>query len=171
MNSFKIDKLDITVAIVSGAACMLLFIPKFALWATFIGITWYFVAGATTKAFKEIIPPMLLAYVLGSVACLAYNLSGFNNFVCALMIGLTVLLIMGFTHMEIFAFSAASFNAYSCLFAGYFLGAFPAVQATTFGDIGNILWSAAWLAICNMVGVVLGWLIIKIGSPKDQGAQ
>lgn len=168
MKSLKITRLDIVISVGAALCCLLLFIPNWAVWATFIGITWYFVAGATAKAFKEVIPPMLLAYILGTITCLLFNLSGGNVWVCCAMIGITVMIIMIFAHHDLFAFSTASFNAYSCLFAGYYLGAYPVLANGGPGDFYNILVSAGWMVLCNVVGIIVGYFMIKLGVPADK---
>ena len=64
--------------------------------------------------------------------------------------------------------SLASFNAFSCLFAGYYSGNFPAViHNGGWADWKNVILAALWIAFSNVVGMCFGWLSIKLGTKTD----
>ncbi|GBG57799.1 hypothetical protein SPFL3102_01518 [Sporomusaceae bacterium FL31] len=56
--------------------------------------------------------------------------------------------------------SLASFNAYSCMFAGYYAHAFP-VQTDY---ISNLLFAMLWITGANFLGLVFGWLSIFLSG-------
>lgn len=160
----KITKLDVSVAILAGIACytMLAGLP---VWAIFIGWAWYFVLGATPAAFKQAIPPMILGYVLAAVSILVFTASGFQMPVLAVIVAITVFVVMLSLKSATFSCSIASFNAYSCMFAGYYAANFPKSEAMAL-DINNVAICALWLALSNVIGLALGYVSVRLGVGK-----
>lgn len=159
----KITKLDLAVAIIAGLTCFGLLI-KIPVWALFFGWAWYFALGANPSAFRQSIPSMILGYLLAGIAIVAYTASGYNIFVMVAIVGLTVFGIMLSLKIKAFACSLASFNAYSCLFAGYYAKNFPVLENSTKWDINNVLVAIGWIAMANVLGLICGYLSVKIGS-------
>jgi len=163
----KINRLDITVAILAGLACLFMYLPlNFPVWALFIGWAWYFAEGAQPVAFKRAIPPMLFGYASAAISVLVFAALGFKIPILALIVAITVLAMMIATKSSIFAMSLASFNGFSSMFAGYYAGSFPAVADGGAVDWKNVLIAVGWIALANVVGLCFGWLSVKIGVKK-----
>jgi hypothetical protein len=158
----KIQKLDFAVAILAGLSCftMLFNLP---VWTLFIGWAWYFAMGAKPEVFKQAIPPMLLGYLMAAFAIIAYALSNYNIVILAIAVAITVFIIMLSLKTKLFSASLASFNTYSCMFAGYYAVNFPKMEAAAM-DINNILICIGWLALANVIGLVFGFVSVKLGS-------
>jgi hypothetical protein len=69
----------------------------------------------------------------------------------------------------VFGESLPSFNAYSCLFVGYYAGTFPQLASGGPFDIMNVLTAVLWIGLSNVVGLVFGFVSIGIGSEKSGG--
>lgn len=161
----KVTRLDICVALLAGIACFFMAIPavNFPVWALFIGWAWYFAEGAKPAAFKRAIPPMLFGYACAVVSAIVFAALGFHIFVLALIVAVTVFCIMLSMKSSLFAMSLASFNAFSCMFAGYYAGNFPALANGGAADWKNAVIAALWIAFANVIGLCFGWLSIKLG--------
>lgn len=170
--SLKITRLDISVAVLAGISCFFMAVPtvRFPVWGLFIGWAWYFAEGAQPKAFRRAIPPMLFGYAMAVIAAIAFAAAGSSIWVLAGIVAITVLGIMLSCKGNLFAMSLASFNAYSCLFAGYYAGNFPAVIANGgWADWKNVILAALWIAFSNVVGLCFGWLSVKLGANPENG--
>jgi hypothetical protein len=136
----KITKLDFSVAILAGLTCLTM---KFGLpvWALFIGWAWYFALGAKSIVFKQAIPALFVGYLLASISIVTYAVSGYQMIALIIAVAVTVFILMLSIKTSIFSCSLASFNAYSCMFAGYYAGNFPKIESTSY-DLNNII-------VCN----------------------
>jgi hypothetical protein len=161
-----VKKLDIAVGALAFVACLgLLF--GFPVWGLFFGWCWYFVMGGTPDVFKRAIPPMILGYALASIAILAYAISNFNIWAVSSTVAVTVFVLMLSLKTKVFGESLPSFNAYSCLFVGYYAGTFPQMASGGPFDIMNLLTAVLWIALSNVVGLVFGFVSVRIGSKKS----
>ncbi|MBE5967063.1 MAG: DUF1097 domain-containing protein [Lachnospiraceae bacterium] len=133
----KIQKLDFSVAILAGLVCLALPL-NIPVWAIFIGWAWYFALGANATAFKQSIPSMILGYVVAAISIVIYAATNYNLIALIISVMITVFIIMMSLKTKLFACSLASFNAYSCLFAGYYAGNFPQVAEGGAYDIKNV---------------------------------
>ena len=159
----KLEKLDFSVAILAGLACLALPI-NIPVWAIFIGWAWYFALGANAAVFKQSIPPMILGYVVGAIAIVVYTATNYNLVALIIAVAITVFIVMLSLKTSMFGCSLASFNAYSCLFAGYYAGSFPQAADGGTYDIKNVCIAAAWIAMANVLGLIIGWVSVKLGS-------
>ncbi len=162
----RITALDLSVAVLAAVSCLgsLIGLP---IWALFIGWAWYFTLGATVAAFKQASLPMIAGSALAVAAIVLIDiLSKSFALLPAMMLAvlLTVFLLMLTLKIAVFQCSLASFNAYSCMFAGYYAHAFP-VQADYISNLG---YAVVWITGANFIGLIFGWLSIglaKLGSP------
>ncbi len=165
----KVTKLDFAVAILAGFTCltMLFDLP---VWALFIGWAWYFALGAKTFAFKQAIPALFVGYLLAAISIIIYAASDYQMIALMISVAVTVFILMLSIKTSIFSCSLASFNAYSCMFAGYYAGNFPKVASSSF-DLNNIVISILWIALANIVGLLCGYISVSIGSlgSKNKG--
>lgn len=159
----KINKLDFSVAILAIFTVFLLPL-KIPVWALFIGWTWYFAMGANPTAFKKAIPALFVGYILAAVSIIVFAASGFNIYALAGAVGITVFILMLSLKISVFSSSLASFNAYSCMFAGYYAGNFPKIEAGGTLDINNIVICILWIALANFLGLICGLISVWIGS-------
>jgi len=162
-TKMKLEKLDFSVAILAGLACLALLV-NISVWAIFIGWAWYFALGANTSVFKQSIPPMILGYVVAAIAIVIYTASGYNLVALIVAVIITVFIVMLSLKTSVFACSLASFNAYSCLFAGYYAGNFPQAADRGSYDIKNVFIAVAWIMMANVIGLMLGWISVTLGS-------
>lgn len=161
----KIQRLDIVVPVIGGLTCFLLLL-NVPVWALFFGWAWYFNLGASPDVFKKSIPPMLFGYIVAGISIVVFNAFGGNIYVLAAIVCATIFLIMLSMKVSVFAASLASFNAYSCLFAGYFAGNFPALANGGPWDIYNVSISILWIAMANILGLICGYLSIRLGTAQ-----
>lgn len=154
----KINALDISVAVLAALSCLgvLIGLP---IWALFIGWAWYFALGATVSVIRKALFPMLAGSVLAVAAIVLID--GFSLYVSPLVamilaVLVTVFLLMLTLKVEIFNCSLPSFNAYSCMFAGYYAHSFP-VQADY---ASNLFFAVLWITGANFLGLIFGWLSI-----------
>jgi len=159
----KVEKLDFSVAILAGLTCLVLPL-NIPVWAVFIGWAWYFALGANAAVLKQSIPPMILGYVVAAISIVIYAATDYNLAALIISVTITVFIIMLSLKTSVFACSLASFNAYSCLFAGYYAGSFPQAADGGTYDIKNVCIAAAWIAMANVIGLVIGWVSVKLGS-------
>lgn len=157
----KIQKLDVSVAVLAGLSCLTMLI-NLPVWALFIGWAWYFALGTNVSCFAKAIPPMILGYVLAGVAIIVFSLSDFNIIALCVIVGFTVFIIMLSLKVNLFSHSLASFNAYSCMFVGYYAASFPKAESWAL-DINNIIVCIGWLSLANIIGLCFGYASVKLG--------
>lgn len=169
----KINSLDWSVAILAGLSCLgsLFGLP---IWALFIGWAWYFTLGATKAGFKEATPPMVAGSLLAVVAIVLIDVfAGLMPVLPAMMLSvlITVFLLMLTLKIPGLGCSLASFNAYSCMFAGYYAGTFPAQDQYAVG----LAYAVLWITGANFLGLVFGYLSIffsQLGKkPAEESRQ
>ena len=155
-----INQTDIVVAAVSAAACagVLLELP---VWAVFIGWAWYLAIGANGKAIKEGAVTTVAAGLMALTAVVLTDVfSAFMTGLAANMIAVFVMILVLMVSLKLsfINHSLVGFNTFSCVFAGYYLGAFP-VQADYWLNLGY-----AFIYICgsNILGLIVGWLAQKL---------
>ncbi|WP_019552262.1 DUF1097 domain-containing protein [Propionispira raffinosivorans] len=158
----KINSLDISVAALAAVSCLgaLAGLP---IWALFIGWAWYFTLGATVAGFKQAIPPMLAGSMLAVLAIvLIDSLSGMLSPLGAMIFAvfITVFLLMLTLKIKGLDCSLASFNSYSCMFAGYYAASFPVQPVYVY----NLGYAVLWITGANFLGLVFGWLSIKLAG-------
>ncbi|HWQ79315.1 MAG TPA: DUF1097 domain-containing protein [Anaerovoracaceae bacterium] len=154
----KINSLDFSVAILAGISCIG-FVIGLPIWALFIGWAWYFTLGATKAGFKEATPPMLAGSLLAVLAIVLIDVfAGFMPFLGAMMLSvlITVFLLMLTLKIPGFGCSLASFNAYSCMFAGYYAGTFPTQEQYAMG----LVYAVIWITGANFLGLIFGYLSV-----------
>lgn len=154
-----INKLDLSVAILAGVSCLVTLVG-FPVWALFIGWAWYFALASGSAPFKAAIPPMFAGSLLAVAAIVVIDLLAPGLGVLLSMIisvVITVFLLMLTLKLPGFGASLVSFNAYSCMFAGYYAGSFPAQGSYFAGFIVAIV----WITGANFLGLVFGWASIK----------
>jgi hypothetical protein len=158
----KIEKMDVSVAVLAGLSCftMLIGLP---VWTIFIGWAWYFALGADPSGFGKAIPPMLLGYAMAAISIVVFALSNFNIVALSISVAATVFIIMLSLKTKLFAHSLASFNTYSCMFAGYYAVSFPKVESSAM-DLNNILICIGWLSLANVIGLCFGYVSVKLGT-------
>lgn len=158
----KINALDVWVAVLAAMSCLgvLIGLP---VWALFIGWAWYFTLGATAHVFKKAVLPMLAGAVLAVAAIgIIDGLDRFFSPLAAMItaVFLTVFILMLTLKIAALNCSLVSFNAYSCIFAGYYAQSFP-VQADY---ISNLCYAVLWITGANFLGLVFGWLSICLSE-------
>ena len=166
----KVTKLDVTVSVLAGLACLFFYMPNpVTVWALFVGWAWYFNLGATPKAFAIAIPPMIMGYVLASVAVVAAFMAG-ASWVIALVIALfiTVFIMMMAFKTKMFYNSLVAFVSYAIMFGGFYGQSgfgFPFLtQTDAIPPIGNIVVIALWMMFSNVIGLCFGWLSVTIAN-------
>ena len=155
-----VNQTDIVVAVVSAAACAgaLLQLP---VWAVFIGGAWYLAIGANGRAIKEGTVTAAAAGLMALTAVVLTDiLSAFMPALAANMsaVFVMILVLMISLKLSFINHSLVGFNTFSCVFAGYYLGAFP-IQTDYWLNLGY-----AFVYICgsNILGLVVGWLAQKM---------
>lgn len=157
----KVEKLDISVALLAGASCLVT-VVGLPVWALFIGWAWYFALVASQAPFKAAVPPLIVGSVLAmaAIVCIdrlaAAGLGGLLAMIIAVVI--TVFLLMMSLKIPVFSTSLVSFNAYSCMFAGYYAGNFPVQEDYAMGFCMAFL----WISGANFLGLLFGWASIKL---------
>lgn len=155
-----INQTDVVVATVSAAACagVLLRLP---VWAIFIGWAWYLAIGANSKAIKEGSITTVAAGIMAIIAVVLTDVfSEFMPGLAANMVAvfLMILALMVSLKLSFINHSLVGFNTFSCVFAGYYLGAFP-VQPDYWLNLG---YAFAYICGSNIFGLVVGWLAQKL---------
>ena len=152
---------DFLMATASGltALFMLVDIP---VWAVFIGWTWYLSIGANVRAIKEGTITCILGGVLAlsSVVCIDL-LKPYLPWLLPNIIGVfpnILLLILTFKIPGIQPL--VGFNAFSCIFAGYYLNGFPVHPDYWV----NILMAFLYINGANIIGLFEGWFVQRICS-------
>ena len=159
----KITKLDCVVGIIAGLICfgVLINVP---VWAMFIGWGWYTALGSDVSIFRSAIPSMFVGYILSAISIVTYTASNNNIYVLVFVVGLTVFIQMLSLKKKAFSCALASFNAYSCLFAVYSAGTFPAMTTSMQWDINNVLIALLWVGMANTLGLICGYISINLGT-------
>ena len=165
----KVTRLDVTVAVLAGLTVLTMKF-NFDVWALFIGWAWYFALGAKVSIFKKAIPALFVGYILAGIAVLVYAAAGFNFYVLIAAVAVTVFLLMLSIKVPILSCSLASFNAYSCMFVGYYAGDFPKVKTAAL-DLNNIIIAILWIALANIVGILCGWISVSVGNAGSKVKQ
>jgi hypothetical protein len=173
---FRIEKLDVSVAVLAGASCLFMYIDV-PVWAIFIGWAWYFTLSAMPARISRCILPAVCG---GALAVLAYVLIDvFNRIITAshpdlwiiaviIPVIITVFLLMLTLKAPILNVSLASFNAYSCFFVGF--------AAETYRSVAGFevhMNALVWIVGANIIGLLFGWASIKLSQlgDKDKGAE
>jgi len=165
----KIGRLDVSVALLAGLSCCL-FLVNMPIWGLFIGWAWYFALVASGAVFKTAVPPMLTGSVLAVVAIILIDVfAGFMPFLPAMMVAviITVFCLMMTIKIPLLSYSLVSFNAYSCMFAGYYAGFY--FETGSYG--GNFVTAILWITGANFLGLLFGWASIAvttIGAKKEE---
>lgn len=161
----KITKLDVSVGVFSGLACLFLFIGL-PVWALFFGWAWYPVMGGKPDVFKKAIPPMLLGYLMGAISIIVGNIFNTNKVANVLsivvIVAIAVFIIVLCGKTKTFAATLPALNAFSCIFAAYYTQD-PPFASESFLDIKNLLVWIIWLAIANILGLCFGYISTKLG--------
>jgi len=151
----NLNQTDFVVAGVSALACLGT-LAGMPVWALFIGWAWYLAIGANKTAIKE-----------GSVTCVAAAImaltavvltDAFASFLPALSasmlaVFLMILVLMIALKLPYIKHSLVGFNSFSCIFAGYYLGAFPAQP----DYLANIAVAFVYITGANILGLFVGW--------------
>lgn len=155
-----INQTDVVVAAVSAVACLgaLLELP---VWAVFIGWAWYLAIGANGKAIKEGAVTAVASGIMALTAVVLTDvISGFMTGLAANMLAvfIMILVLMVSLKLSYIKHSLVGFNTFSCVFAGYYLGAFP-VQSDYWL---NIVYAFVYICGSNILGLAVGWLAQKL---------
>ena len=151
----NLNQTDFVVAGVSALACLGT-LAGMPVWALFIGWAWYLAIGANKTAIKE-----------GSVTCVAAAImaltavvltDAFASYLPALSasllaVFLMILVLMIALKLPYIKHSLVGFNSFSCIFAGYYLGAFPAQS----DYLANIVVAFVYITGANILGLLVGW--------------
>ncbi|MDR0512324.1 MAG: DUF1097 domain-containing protein [Treponema sp.] len=166
----KIQKLDISVSVLAGVACLFFFMPNpITVWAVFVGWAWYFSLGAEPKAFAKCIPVMVVAYILASIAIVVVYMTAPNWVIpVAIAVAVTAFILMMFLKIPAFGYSIVGFVSYAVMFGGYFgqggfgfpFLAYPAPAV----PIGNIAVIALWMMMSNLIGMGFGLLSVALAN-------
>lgn len=151
----NVNQTDLVVAGVSALACLGT-IAGMPVWAMFIGWAWYLAIGANKKAIKEGSITCTSAAILALTAvALTDVLSASMPDIYASMISvfLTILALMILLKLPWIKHSLVGFNSFSCIFAGYYLGAFPIQQ----DYLINIFLAFIYITGSNILGLLVGW--------------
>lgn len=151
----NVNQTDLVVAGVSALACLGT-MAGMPVWAMFIGWAWYLAIGANKKAIKEGSITCISAAVLALTAvCLTDLLSTSMSAIYASMVSvfLTILALMILLKLPWIKHSLVGFNSFSCIFAGYYLGAFPIQQ----DYLINMFLAFIYITGSNLLGLWVGW--------------
>ena len=165
----KIQKIDVSVGLLAGFSCFG-FLINLPIWALFIGWAWYFALVATGVVFKTAIPPMLTGSLMAVLAIILIDVfAGFMPFLLGMIIAVTITVFCLMLTLKIPAcsYSLVSFNAYSCMFAGYYAGFYY----ETGSYAGNFVTAILWITGANFLGLLFGWTSIaltNIGAKKEE---
>ncbi|SDG84648.1 Protein of unknown function [Selenomonas sp. WCT3] len=153
-KTLKVNAADVIIAGLSALAGLgaLLHLP---VWAIFIGWAWYIALGNKKSAIRDGGVTAVMAAVLAlSAIVLTDALQSFMQPMAASMaaVFVAILLLMIFLKLPVFTSSLVAFNSFSCIFAGYYLQAFP-VQESYFL---SLLVAFVWITGANVLGLLLG---------------
>lgn len=157
----KIQALDVSVGLLAGVSCFG-FLIGLPIWALFIGWAWYFALVSTGVVFKTAVPPMITGSLMAVLAIILIDLFAKGMpFLPAMIIAvtITVFCLMLTLKVPALSYSLVSFNAYSCMFAGYYASNFPADMAQGNYAMGFVL-AILWITGANFIGLLFGWASI-----------
>ena len=150
-----INQTDFVVAGVSALACLgtLAGMPG---WALFIGWAWYLAIGANKTAIREGSVTCVVAAVLALTAvaltdAFASLMPGLQASMLAVF--LMIMALMVALKLPYIKHSLVGFNSFSCIFAGYYLGAFPAQP----DYMANLAVAFIYITGANILGLFVGW--------------
>ena len=155
-KTLKVNAADVIIAGLSALAGLgaLLQLP---VWAIFIGWAWYIALGSKKSAIREAGITAVMAAVLAlSAIALTDALQPFMQPLTASMaaVFVAILLLMIFMKLPVFTSSLVAFNSFSCIFAGYYLQAFPVQESYLL----SLLTAFVWITGANVLGLVLGYV-------------
>lgn len=161
---------ELSVTILAGLACVFLH-PSINLpvWILFIAWSWYFTLGSTPLAFKEAIPSLGLGMAVCILAILLIDIFGKSMgpvLSIAVAVFITVLIMMYSLKLNLFKSSTVAFNAYSCMFAGYYQKCFP----SNGNYVHDLVFAVIWIGGACILGLIVGFLSIemtKIGVKEE----
>lgn len=149
------NRVDVIVAFLSAMACLLgLFgLPA---WAAFIGWAWYIALNIKGLQMRTVMTTAIASALLAFFAiivtdALAIYLPTQLSGMIAVFIAILGLMIWLKGKGRS---SLVGFNSFSCIFAGYYLGGFPAQE----GYVFNLLAAFVSITGCNIIGLLVGWL-------------
>jgi len=153
-KTLKVNAADVIIAGLSALAGLgaLLQLP---VWAIFIGWAWYIALGNKKRAIREGGATAIMAAVLAlSAIALTDALQQFMMPLAASMtaVFVAILLLMIFLKLPAFTSSLVAFNSFSCIFAGYYLQAFPVQESY----LMSLLMAFVWITGANVLGLLLG---------------
>ena len=156
----KVSAFDIVVSVLSALACLgaVLHLP---VWSLFIGWAWYLALGSKKEVICEAGLTCILSALLAlSAVVLSDVFQPFCGSLGASMLSVLLiifLLMMLLKHPQV-KHPLVAFNSFSCIFAGYYLQAFP-VQPEYFW---NLFYVFVWITGTNILGLFVGWLSIAL---------
>ncbi|MDR0627486.1 MAG: DUF1097 domain-containing protein [Bifidobacteriaceae bacterium] len=164
---FKIEKLDVSVAVLAALSCLFMVSDlQIPVWAVFIGWAWYFTLGAKPELIKQGVLPALTGGALAVAAFLLIEL--FANlglpwlWPTMIAVLITVFALMLTLKVPVLNHSLMSFNAYSCVFVGTGAVAFLPLESLSGSSFGVYVNAFVWIVGGNLIGLIFGWLSIKV---------
>ncbi len=150
-----INQTDFVVAGVSALACLGT-LAGMPVWALFIGWAWYLAIGANKTAIREGSVTCVVAAVLALTAvaltdAFASLMPGLQASMLAVFLMIMVLMVA--LKLPYIKHSLVGFNSFSCIFAGYYLGAFPAQP----DYMANLAVAFIYITGANILGLFVGW--------------
>ena len=150
-----INQTDFVVAGVSALACLGT-LAGMPVWALFIGWAWYLAIGANKTAIREGSVTCVVAAVLALTAvaltdAFASLMPGLQASMLAVFLMIMVLMVA--LKLPYIKHSLVGFNSFSCIFAGYYLGAFPAQPEY----MANLAVAFFYITGANILGLFVGW--------------
>lgn len=169
-KNLSVNFADIIIAGLSAMAGLgaLLHLP---VWAIFIGWGWYIALGSKKRVIWDAGITAVMAAVLALSAVALTDL--FQTVMAPLAASMTavflmILLMMVLMKLPMFTSSVVAFNSFSCIFAGYYLQAFPVQESYGWSIAAAFL----WITGSNVLGLFLGWLnaavIAKVQAAKER---
>ena len=164
----SIDKNDIVVAGLSALACLFALL-KLPVWAVFIGWVWYLSLGSKPSIIRPVARTAVLSGGLAILAIILTDaLSGLLTPMGANMAAVFVTILGVMILLKNPANAAmVSFNAFSCIFAGYYLGAFPVQENYWL----NQLTAFACITGSNILGLFVAWLHLALTAAWTKHSQ
>jgi hypothetical protein len=164
----SIDKNDIVVAELSALACLFALL-KLPVWAVFIGWVWYLSLGSKPSIIRPVARTAVLSGGLAILAIILTDaLSGLLTPMGANMAAVFVTILGVMILLKNPANAAmVSFNAFSCIFAGYYLGAFPVQENYWL----NLLTAFACITGSNILGLFVAWLHLALTAAWTKHSQ
>lgn len=169
MKGFRaLNKNDIVVAGLSALACLFALL-KLPVWAVFIGWVWYLSLGSRPAIIRPVARTALLSGGLAIVAIVLTDaLAGLLTPMGANMAAVFVTILGVMVLLKNPANAAmVAFNAFSCIFAGYYLGAFPVQESYWL----NLLVAFACITGSNILGLFVAWLHLELTAAWTRHGQ